>query len=98
MVLIKNDDESQRFTRYLIPASFIPFSAFAQASKEVVERETNKKIILEEIKDTPDFLRSQCKSEHLEELGFVVDKRKVHSVLKTNAEEVFKRLSTPGVY
>lgn len=94
IVLIKNDDSGQRFTRYLIPATFVTFSSFARAVKDVVEKETGKEVALEEIKETPDFLKSQCLSDHLTGLGFVVDERRTDGALKRNAEEAFKRIKT----
>lgn len=94
IVLIKNDDGSQKFVRYLIPTFFIPFSAFAQAAEEIVEQETGKDVILEKMENTPDFLKSQCQSGHLEKLGFSVDGKRTHAALKTNAEEAFKKVKS----
>ncbi len=92
IVWIKNDNGKQNFAKYLIPASFVRFSFFAQAVKEVVDRETGKEIILEEIEETPNFLRSQCHSDNLEGLGFRVDEKRTLTALKENAEEVYRRL------
>lgn len=85
LVLIENDSQEQQFTKYLIPGVFILFTNFAQAAKAAVERKTKKTIVLEEIKNTPEFLRTQCKSDYLESLGFTSNKERVLSALKKNA-------------
>lgn len=94
ILLIENDDCEKRFAWYLIPGSFIPFAAFAQVAKKVVEQKTDKKIVLEKIKETPDFLKSQCSSERLSRLGFSPDKKRTLVALRKNAMLYFKSLKS----
>ncbi len=91
IVLIKNDD-NQKFARYLIPGFFIPFSVFAQAVKKIVEQEMGKEVVLEKVKGTPDFLKSQCRSDYLKKLGFNVDGKRTHTAIATNAKKAFKKI------
>ncbi len=68
------------------------FSSFAQAVKGVVEKETGREIVLEEIEETPDFLKSQCLSSYLAGLGFIVDEKRTDVALRRNAEEAFEKI------
>jgi hypothetical protein len=92
VVLIKNDDVTQWFARFLIPGTFIPFSEFAQAVKDVVEEKTRKKVILEKIGKTPDFLKSRSRSFYLERLGFIPNRQRTQAALRENAKKVFERV------
>lgn len=92
ILLIENDDSKKRFAWYLIPGVFISFADFARIAKEVVEQNTGKKIVLEEIKETPDFLKSQSHSEWLNNLGFRPDKKRTLAALRANAMTYFKSL------
>ncbi|RJR28126.1 NAD(P)-dependent oxidoreductase [Candidatus Microgenomates bacterium] len=89
VALIKNDDQDKRFKKYLIPGSFISFTDFAQTVKGVVEAKTKKHIKLTEIENSPDFLKSKCKSDYLESNGFCVSRKRTLSALCKNAEAVW---------
>lgn len=87
-VLIDNDDPDKQYKKYLIPGYFVPFSLFATTVKEVVEAKTKKHIGLTKIENSPDFLKSKCKSDYLESKGFCVNKKHTLSALYKNTEEV----------
>lgn len=88
-VLINNDDSDKQFKKYLIPGYFVPFSLFATTVKKVVEAKTNKHIRLTEIENSPDFLKSKCRSDYLESKGFCVSRKRTIDALSTNAEDVW---------
>ncbi len=92
-VLVENDDNI-RFKKYLIPGAFIPFSVFAETVKRVVEKEAAREIDLEEIPETPDFLKTKTNSGYLSRLGFRPDKGRVLAALEKNAREYLKKTTS----
>ena len=92
ILLMESDDRKINFKKYLIPGIFIRFEEFAKAVKTEVEKETKRKIVLETIPKTPDFLKSQTLSYHLQSLGFQPQKKEIISALGENARDSLTKI------
>jgi nucleoside-diphosphate-sugar epimerase len=92
LVVLLGNDTKDKFKVILIPGTLVKFETFAEVVRDVIIKETGKKVELVRMENTPDFLKSTTESVSLAKLGFIPDKVRAIDALRTNAIEVYRML------